>query len=226
MQRFVRGRLETPAGGVPLVDSKWTGRDRLGTLKARWGIGRMRYTVVPGLYALGAPDRTSPVLVTANFKMSFDRLRRAVGGSTPGSWSWTPRGSTSGARRARAPSAPTSCIGARGRAAGRSRRASQADPAAAGGTRRQRPPGARAESAGAWSTVRCAREDLPAFLDAGMRATPEMRRMRFPLPRSVGPRARRAGAGRPSFCCAAALVICPASRTVGSQPSGPVRERG
>jgi acetyl-CoA decarbonylase/synthase complex subunit gamma len=37
----------------------------------------MRYTIDPGLYALGEPDADSPVLVSANYKMSFDRLREA-----------------------------------------------------------------------------------------------------------------------------------------------------
>ncbi|GAG72391.1 unnamed protein product [marine sediment metagenome] len=45
---------------------------------ARWGVGRMSYTVDPGLYALGNPNGESPVLVTANYKMSFDRLREAL----------------------------------------------------------------------------------------------------------------------------------------------------
>jgi hypothetical protein len=40
----------------------------------------MDYTVDPGLYALGRPDEKSPVLVTANYKMSFDRLRKALPG--------------------------------------------------------------------------------------------------------------------------------------------------
>jgi acetyl-CoA decarbonylase/synthase complex subunit gamma len=38
----------------------------------------MHYTVEPGLYALGNPAPKSPVLVTANYKMSFDRLRAAL----------------------------------------------------------------------------------------------------------------------------------------------------
>ena len=38
----------------------------------------MHYTVEPGLYALGNPNDQSPVLVTANYKMSFDRLRGAL----------------------------------------------------------------------------------------------------------------------------------------------------
>ena len=38
----------------------------------------MHYTVEPGLYALGEPNENSPVLVTANYKMSFDCLRSAL----------------------------------------------------------------------------------------------------------------------------------------------------
>jgi acetyl-CoA decarbonylase/synthase complex subunit gamma len=35
----------------------------------------MHYTIESGLYALGNPDERSAVLVTANYKMSFDKLR-------------------------------------------------------------------------------------------------------------------------------------------------------
>ncbi len=40
----------------------------------------MHYTVAHGLYALGEPDEKSPVFVTANYKMSFDKLREALPG--------------------------------------------------------------------------------------------------------------------------------------------------
>jgi hypothetical protein len=40
----------------------------------------MNYKVDPGLYALGNPDDKAPVLITANYKMSFDRLREALPG--------------------------------------------------------------------------------------------------------------------------------------------------
>jgi acetyl-CoA decarbonylase/synthase complex subunit gamma len=40
----------------------------------------MHYTIEPGLYALGEPDEKSPVLVTANYKMSFDKLRKELPG--------------------------------------------------------------------------------------------------------------------------------------------------
>jgi len=44
----------------------------------------MKYKIDPGLYALGNPDEESPVLVSANYKMSFDRLREAL----PGKHAW------------------------------------------------------------------------------------------------------------------------------------------
>ncbi|MBK5277095.1 MAG: acetyl-CoA synthase subunit gamma [Desulfuromonadales bacterium] len=49
--------------------------DTLGTWKARWGIGRMDFLVPPGLYAIGRPTPDAPVLVTANYKMSYDIVR-------------------------------------------------------------------------------------------------------------------------------------------------------
>ena len=79
-QDFVIGSVSTPAGSVPRVSSQLEWRDHWGTVKARWGVGRMDYAVDPGLYALGNPDRESPVLVSANYKMSFDELRSALPG--------------------------------------------------------------------------------------------------------------------------------------------------
>jgi acetyl-CoA decarbonylase/synthase complex subunit gamma len=72
--------MDTPVGKVPRISSSLVWADRLGSFKARWGIGRMHYTVDPGLYALGEPGENAPVLVTANYKMSFDRLREALPG--------------------------------------------------------------------------------------------------------------------------------------------------
>jgi hypothetical protein len=40
----------------------------------------MNYRIDPGLYALGNPDDRSRVLVTANYKMSFDKLRKELSG--------------------------------------------------------------------------------------------------------------------------------------------------
>jgi len=38
----------------------------------------MNYRVEPGLYAVGSPDRKSYVFISANYKLSFDHLRRAL----------------------------------------------------------------------------------------------------------------------------------------------------
>jgi len=72
--------LATPAGRVPRLSSTLTWADRLGACKARWGIGRMSYIVPPGLYAIGAPTPESPVVVTANYKMTYDIVRRDLAG--------------------------------------------------------------------------------------------------------------------------------------------------
>ncbi len=79
-QGFVIGSVSTPAGSVPRVSSELQWRDHWGAVKARWGVGRMDYAIDPGLYALGNPDRESPVLVSANYKISFDELRSALPG--------------------------------------------------------------------------------------------------------------------------------------------------
>ncbi len=65
---------------IPRVDTRWTATDLWGTLKVRWSFGRMDYKVKPGLYAVGSPDRQSLVFVSANYKLSFDHLRRALEG--------------------------------------------------------------------------------------------------------------------------------------------------
>jgi hypothetical protein len=76
----VDGQADTPAGAVPRIHSRLGFRDVLGRWRVRWGIGRDRYRIAPGLYALGRPDGNAPVLVTANFKLTFDVLRRDVAG--------------------------------------------------------------------------------------------------------------------------------------------------
>lgn len=65
---------------VSKVSSEWTWKDHMGQIKCRLGSLRMRYTVNPGLYAVGEPDRESDVFVTANYKLSFDILRRELKG--------------------------------------------------------------------------------------------------------------------------------------------------
>ncbi len=65
---------------IPTVSTRLRPTDILGRWRMRWTIGRMRYRVSPGLYRVGAPDGKSPVLVTANYKLTFDTLRSRLEG--------------------------------------------------------------------------------------------------------------------------------------------------
>jgi hypothetical protein len=155
--------------------------DHWGTFKARWGVGRMNYKVDPGLYALGEPGAGSPVLVTANYKMSFDSLRRELPGrdlwllvlDTDGVNVWCAAGKGTFGTAELVGRLQACCLaevvshrdiivpqlGAPGISAHLVKRES-------GFTVKYGP-------------IQAA--DLPGYLDAGCRATPEMRRCRFPL---------------------------------------------
>ncbi len=65
---------------MPRVAVALTWRDKLGTIGARTGFSRNNYKITPGLYCVGEANTTSPVLVTANYKLSFDALRKELGG--------------------------------------------------------------------------------------------------------------------------------------------------
>lgn len=79
-ENWVIGEIQTSAGMVPQVSAQLTSRDTLGAWKVRWGIKRMNYKIDPGLYAVGYPNEASPVLVTANYKLTFDVLRKELSG--------------------------------------------------------------------------------------------------------------------------------------------------
>ena len=65
---------------VPDVSAKWNIKDYLGTFRVRWGIKRNSYRVDPGIYKIGNPDRNSDIFVSANYKLSFDILRKNLEG--------------------------------------------------------------------------------------------------------------------------------------------------
>jgi len=71
------GNTET---SVPTTSASLSLKDYFGAAKVRWGVGRMDYEVEPGLYAFGRPDSDSPVLVSANYKLTFDTLRKNLAG--------------------------------------------------------------------------------------------------------------------------------------------------
>jgi len=155
--------------------------DRLGGWGVRWGINRMHYTVAAGLYAVGQPGSQSPVLVSANYKLTFDQLRRELAGrdvwllllETFGINVWCAAGKgTFGTleliNRINRTGLPTLVahrtlivpqLGAPGIAAHEVKKAT----------------GFKVH----YGPIRA--EDLPEFLDRGMEVTPAMRRARFNL---------------------------------------------
>lgn len=74
------GWLTTAAGRVPQIATELTLRDHLGACKVRWGLNRMNFIVPPGLYAIGTPTPDDPVVVTCNYKMTYDIVRRELSG--------------------------------------------------------------------------------------------------------------------------------------------------
>ncbi len=178
-QSFVIGSIQTRVGPVPQISSALVRTDRWGSYKARWRINRMNYRVDPGLYALGKPDDKTPVMVTANYKMTFDRVREAL----PGQDLWILVLDTRGINvwcAAGKGTFGTNELIDRVEASGLVNVVSHRDlilPQLAG-------PGVSAhlvkKSSGfrvIYGPIRA--EDLPAFIDAGYRATPEMRLKTF-----------------------------------------------
>ena len=141
----------------------------------------MHYTVPAGLYAVGQPGSQSPVMVSANYKLTFDQLRRELSGrdvwllllETFGINVWCAAGKgTFGTleliNRINRTNLPTLIahrtlivpqLGAPGIAAHEVKKAT----------------GFKVQ----YGPIRA--EDLPEFLDRGMEVTPAMRRARFNL---------------------------------------------
>lgn len=181
MAPWIMGSVSTPLGGVPVVSTRLKMTDRLGAWKARWGISRMQYQVAPGLYGVGNPAPNSPVLVSANYKLSFDRLRSHLSGldawimvvDTKGVNVWCSAGkgafcADEVVRRIEAVRLPEVVstrklilpqLSAAGVAAHEVRK--------------------RSGFHVVFGPVRA--DDVRAFLAAGMQATPEMREVKFPL---------------------------------------------
>lgn len=63
---------------ITKISSNLNFQDHVGGIMVRWGINRSTYRVSPGIYSLGKPSQESPVLVTANYKLSFDALRKSL----------------------------------------------------------------------------------------------------------------------------------------------------
>jgi hypothetical protein len=72
------GSVSTPSGTTLKISTDLSRADYWGVIKCRISGFRNRYTIPPGLYAVGEPTKDSDVLVSANYKMSFDILRQSL----------------------------------------------------------------------------------------------------------------------------------------------------
>ncbi len=158
----------------------WGKAEQRGRRRCRWSNAfRMSYTVDPGLYAAGNPSPESPVLVTANYKLSFDLLRREL----PGLDAWILVLDTKGIN--------VWCAAGKGTfGTGELLRRLQSVKLAEVVSHRRLvlpqlgAPGVQAhvvkqESGFAVDYGPVRAEDLPAWLRAGRKATPAMRAVRF-----------------------------------------------
>ena len=80
VESFVKGWTDTAVGEVPIVARALNLADYRGRFAMRWGIGRDHFSIAPGLYAIGTPNEHSEVLISANYKLSFDALRSSIEG--------------------------------------------------------------------------------------------------------------------------------------------------
>ncbi len=178
---FVEELIPTPAGPVPRVRTTLDRSDIRATIRVRIGFGRDRYRIAPGLYCVGRPGPDAPVLVTANYKLTFDALRREL----PDLEAWILVLETLGVNvwcAAGKGTFSTDEVIRRVKASGleavvRHRKLILPQLSATGVSARQVRKGCGFEVV--WGPVRAA--DLKPFLDAGMKADAGMRRVTFDL---------------------------------------------
>ena len=77
---WIKDTVSTPVCYVYKISPDWTWIDYLGQIRSRISSYRMKYFIAPGLYAIGNPTPESDILVSANYKLSFDILRRELKG--------------------------------------------------------------------------------------------------------------------------------------------------
>ncbi|MDW5550677.1 mercury methylation corrinoid protein HgcA [Methanosarcina sp.] len=70
-----------PVSEITMITGTITFANRLDHFLARWGVNRMGHIVKPGLYRLGNPTYDSPVFVSANYTLSFDAVRSSLAGT-------------------------------------------------------------------------------------------------------------------------------------------------
>lgn len=74
------GTISTDIGDIKRIKTTLNKKDNYQNFKARWKVRRDCFRVKTGIYGVGNPDKNSPVLVTANYKLTLDKLRQELEG--------------------------------------------------------------------------------------------------------------------------------------------------
>jgi len=166
---------------IPRVSAQLTLTDKLGALKVRFGMGRNNYKITPGLYKIGNPDSQSDVLLSANYKLSFDMLRRELGGmnlwilvvDTKGVNVWCAAGKGTFGTDAVVRSIKKTSL----ESVVQHRRIIAPQLSASGVAAH------KVKELSGFRTIfgPVLSKDIKPFIEAGYKATPEMRRVRFPI---------------------------------------------
>jgi len=219
---YLEGYLDVGERSVPVAATTLRLRDILGGLLVRWNFGRMRYRILPGLYAVGNPGPESPVFASANYKLSFDSLRRELPGidawilvlDTKGINVWCAAGKGSFGTKELVARIGSSRLA--DMVSGRSVILPQLGAPGVSAQEVARRTGFKV----AYGPVRA--RDIPAFLAAGMEKTADMRTVRFGLKDRLAVAPVEAVQAWPvaaaSFAMALAAALVPGSAMEGRFP--------
>ena len=179
--RWVTGTVPAGSSAVDTVSTDLSRADRWEHVRCRTSAFRESYVVKPGLYAIGSPDKGSDVFVSANYKLSFDHLRVALKGlncwvlvlDTKGINVWCAAGKgtfgTDELVRRITLARLNEVVDHRNVIV------QQLGAVGVSGFKVRRASGFRVLYGPVYA------KDIPAYVSAGHKATPEMREVRFPL---------------------------------------------
>lgn len=80
IDHLIEGYVQMEDLKIPILSRELTQKDRLGSLMVRLGIHRMNYAFPPGLYLIGEQASNLPVIVSCNYKLTLDALRKSLKG--------------------------------------------------------------------------------------------------------------------------------------------------
>lgn len=80
IRHALNGQIETPIGNIDILTTLLQTKDNIANIGVRLGKDRDDYKVPTGIYAVGQPNNESAVLVTANYKLTIDKLRMMLEG--------------------------------------------------------------------------------------------------------------------------------------------------